>query len=65
MNISQLAVAIQPNYSDALLALGKLQYAQEQYEESAGNLAKVPETDKAALRGRFYRGLPSSIRAIL
>jgi tetratricopeptide (TPR) repeat protein len=51
------AVQIQPNYAAAILALGKLQYANEQYEDAAVTLAKLPEGDPLALEASFYRGL--------
>ena len=53
----QAAVAETPNYSAALLALGKEQYAQMQYEAAAATLAKVSATDRMALEANFYRGL--------
>jgi tetratricopeptide (TPR) repeat protein len=53
----QAAVAETPNYSAALLALGKEQYAANQYEAAAVTLAKVPPTDSMALEANFYRGL--------
>jgi len=53
----QAAVAETPDYSAALLALGKEQYAARQYEAAAATLAKVPSTDRLALEAGFYRGL--------
>jgi tetratricopeptide (TPR) repeat protein len=53
----QAAVTETPNYSAALLALGKEQYAANQYEAAAVTLAKVPPTDSMALEANFYRGL--------
>lgn len=53
----QAAVADAPNYPAALLALGKAQYGQRQYEEAATTLAKVPASDRRALEAGFYRGL--------
>ncbi|MGP8260974.1 MAG: tetratricopeptide repeat protein [Acidobacteriaceae bacterium] len=53
----QAAVAETPNYSAALLALGKEQYAAMQYDAAAVTLAKVPPTDRMALEANFYRGL--------
>jgi tetratricopeptide (TPR) repeat protein len=53
----QSAVAETPNYTAALLALGKEQYAAREYEEAASTLAKVPATDPVALEAGFYRGL--------
>jgi tetratricopeptide (TPR) repeat protein/TolB-like protein len=53
----QAAVAETPDYTAALLALGKEQYAASQYEEAAATLAKVPPNDRLALEAGFYRGL--------
>jgi tetratricopeptide (TPR) repeat protein len=53
----QAAVAETPNYAPALLALGKEQYADRQYESAAATLAKVPAGDRLALEAGFYRGL--------
>lgn len=51
------AVAAQPNYTAAVLALGKAQYAARDYDAAAATLAKVPPADPAALEANFYRGL--------
>lgn len=51
------AVALAPNYADALLALGKEQYAERSFEAAAATLAKVPTTDRLALEANFYLGL--------
>jgi tetratricopeptide (TPR) repeat protein len=53
----QSAVAETPNYTAALLALGKEQYKALQYEAAAATLAKVPSTDRVALEAGFFRGL--------
>ena len=53
----QTAVADQPNYIAALLALGKAQYTSGQYNDAAVTLAKIPRTDRAALEAGFYLGL--------
>jgi tetratricopeptide (TPR) repeat protein len=53
----QAAVAETPDYTAALLALGKEQYAALQYEAAAATLAKVPPADRLALEANFYRGL--------
>jgi tetratricopeptide (TPR) repeat protein len=53
----QAAVAETPDYTPALLALGKEQYATSQFEAAAATLAKVPPTDRVALEAGFYRGL--------
>jgi tetratricopeptide (TPR) repeat protein len=53
----QAAVAETPDYTPALLALGKEQYATSQFEAAAATLAKVPSTDRVALEAGFFRGL--------
>ena len=53
----EAAVTETPNYTAALLALGKEQYAALQYEAAAATLAQVPSTDRLALEAGFYRGL--------
>jgi tetratricopeptide (TPR) repeat protein len=53
----QAAVTETPDYTAALLALGKEQYAASQFEAAAATLAKVPSTDRVALEAGFYRGL--------
>jgi tetratricopeptide (TPR) repeat protein len=53
----QSAVAATPDYTAALLALGKEQYAASQYEAAAATLARVPQNDRLALEAGFYRGL--------
>lgn len=53
----QTAVALQPNYPAALLALGKAQYAQGDFDRAAATLAKVPHGDRRALEAGFYLGL--------
>ncbi len=57
--IKRLEAAVQetPTYSAALLALGKAQYAQLDYEHAAATLAKVPLDDRLALEANFYLGL--------
>lgn len=51
------AVQETPNYSAALLALGKTQFAERQYDQAATTLAKIPSTDRLALEAGFYLGL--------
>ncbi len=53
----QAAVASTPNYTAALLALGKAQYVSRDFDAAAATLAKVPATSPAALEANFYRGL--------
>ncbi len=53
----QMAVALTPNYPAALLALGKAQFTQRDYDHAAATLAKVPHSDRRALEAGFYLGL--------
>jgi tetratricopeptide (TPR) repeat protein len=53
----QMAVQDTPDYPAALLALGKAQFAQRDYEQAAATLAKIPQTDRRALEANFYIGL--------
>ncbi len=53
----QQATEEAPTYAAALLALGKAQYAQRQYEAAAATLAKIPATDRRSLEAGFYGGL--------
>jgi tetratricopeptide (TPR) repeat protein len=53
----EAAVTTAPNFTPAVLALGKEQYTDRQYEEAAATLAKVPANDRVALEAGFYRGL--------
>jgi tetratricopeptide (TPR) repeat protein len=53
----QLAVQSTPNYPAALLALGKAQYAEREYDQAAVTLAKIPPADRRALEAGFYLGL--------
>jgi tetratricopeptide (TPR) repeat protein len=53
----QMAVQIMPNYDAALLALGKAQYSEREYDQAAATLAKISLTDRRALEAGFYLGL--------
>jgi tetratricopeptide (TPR) repeat protein len=53
----QQSVQDAPNYSAALLALGKTQYTQREYDQSAATLGKIPASDRLALEANFYLGL--------
>ena len=46
-----------PTYTQAMLALGKAQFAARDYDHAAMTLAKVPLADRRALEARFYLGL--------
>ncbi len=51
------AVELAPENTNALLALGKTEYADSNYDDAAAVLAKIPANDPLALEGGFYRGL--------
>jgi tetratricopeptide (TPR) repeat protein len=53
----QAAVTLAPGYAAALLALGKAQYANRDYDAAAATLVKVPRTDRLVLEANFYLGL--------
>ena len=51
------AVTESPGYTQAMLALGKAQFAARDYDHAAMTLAKIPLADRRALEARFYLGL--------
>lgn len=51
------AVNLSPANADAVLALGKTEYADGDYDNAAAVLAKVSSADPLALEAGFYRGL--------
>lgn len=51
------ATELSPDFTEAWLATGKLQFAGQQYEEAAVSFAKVKRGDPAELEAAFYRGL--------
>ncbi|HXC97002.1 MAG TPA: tetratricopeptide repeat protein [Edaphobacter sp.] len=53
----QLAVQDTPDYPAALLALGKAQFTQRDYDAAAATLTKISQTDRRALEAHFYIGL--------
>ncbi|QNI38658.1 tetratricopeptide repeat protein [Edaphobacter sp. 4G125] len=53
----QLAVQESPGYTAALLALGKTQYSERDYDRAAATLARISQTDRRALEANFYLGL--------
>ena len=53
----QMAVQDTPDYPAALLALGKAQFAQREYDQAAATLARIAPTDRRALEANFYIGL--------
>jgi tetratricopeptide (TPR) repeat protein len=57
INHLQQAVQEVPTYTAALLALGKAQYTQRNYDQAVATLARIPPTDPRALEANFYLGL--------
>ena len=53
------AIRINPNYNDAILALGKTYMEQHEYEPAVSWLARVPHSDPAAGQAQFFLGLAS------
>jgi tetratricopeptide (TPR) repeat protein len=53
----QLAVQESPGYAAALLALGKTQYMERDYDRAAATLGKIPHNERLALEANFYLGL--------
>ena len=51
------AVAETPDYTAALLALGKEEYAAREFDDAAANLAKIPPSSRSGLEADFYLGL--------
>jgi len=51
------AVRLNPNYSQALLQLGRSLYETRDYPTAANTLAKVNKSDPASLEANFYLGL--------
>ncbi|HWW96852.1 MAG TPA: tetratricopeptide repeat protein, partial [Edaphobacter sp.] len=60
--IKRLQMAIQdtPNYPAALLALGKAQFAQRDYDQAAATLAKIPPADRRASKPTSTLASPAS-----
>jgi tetratricopeptide (TPR) repeat protein/TolB-like protein len=53
----KIAVAENPSYSPAWLALGMTYFSEQQFDASATALGHLRKTDRAALEAEFYRGL--------
>lgn len=51
------AVRIMPNYTEALLQLGKAYYAQREYEAAIAALDKIPRGDSLGREAAFFLGL--------
>ena len=53
----QLAAQESPTYTAALLALGKAQYIERDYDHAATTLGRIPASDRRSLEANFYLGL--------
>jgi tetratricopeptide (TPR) repeat protein len=53
----KIAVAENPKYSPAWLALGMTYFSEQQFDASAAALGHLKKSDRAALEAEFYRGL--------
>jgi tetratricopeptide (TPR) repeat protein len=53
------AVRLDPTYTPAWLALGRLYFHEQEFELASAALGKVPKSDPAALGASFDRGLAS------
>jgi len=53
----KIAVAENPKYSPAWLALGMTYFSEQQFDASAAALGHLRKSDRAALEAEFYRGL--------
>ncbi|MFP5237588.1 MAG: tetratricopeptide repeat protein [Acidobacteriota bacterium] len=53
----QAAVKLSPRFSAAWMAIGRQDYASQQYDQAAAAFAKVSGNDADALEAGFYRGL--------
>jgi tetratricopeptide (TPR) repeat protein len=51
------ALELNPDFTDAWLALGKVQFSANDYDQAAVSFGKVTKNDPAALEAGFYRGL--------
>jgi tetratricopeptide (TPR) repeat protein len=51
------AVALNPGFGAAWMALGREEYSAQQYDEAASAFAKVDRNEPDALEAGFYRGL--------
>jgi len=53
----RMAIRATPNYSEALLQLGKTYYGEREYEQAILVLEKIPNGDSVAREANFYLGL--------
>ncbi|WP_433983684.1 tetratricopeptide repeat protein [Tunturiibacter empetritectus] len=56
----QAAIAANPNYPAALLALGKAQYAEREYDQAAATFAKIPRPTGALSKQGSISASPAS-----
>jgi Flp pilus assembly protein TadD/TolB-like protein len=56
------ALKVNPNYTPAMLQLGKTYFANREYESASGWLARVPKTDQAAGEANFLLGMAEFYR---
>jgi len=56
------AVKLDPNYTAAMLQLGKTYFANHEYESAAGWLVRVPKTDPEAGEANFLLGMSEFYR---
>jgi Tfp pilus assembly protein PilF/TolB-like protein len=56
------ALKLNPNYTPAMLQLGKAYYASREYESAANWLARVPKNDPAAGEANFLLGMSEFYR---
>ena len=57
------AVRLNPNYTLAMLQLGKAYYAKHEYESAAAWLSRIPKDDPAAGQANFLLGMSEFYRA--
>lgn len=57
--VKYLTAAVQesPNYAEALLALGRQEFTDRNYDQAAMTLGRVPQSDRLALEAGFFKGL--------
>jgi tetratricopeptide (TPR) repeat protein len=51
------AVRLNPNYTQAILQLGRLNFSAREYESAASWFARIPRTDPSAGEAAFFAGL--------
>ena len=51
------AVQVDPDFPPAMLALGRAYFSDQDYDEAAATLGRMPKNDPHALQADFYRGM--------